>query len=101
MTPPGFFTANGSTTQCPTGSFRAEWLPSDQATSCSACGEGVFSTPTDTLTVIDIVTEVESQVDIMTEPTGCCECNLLGLHSSSVMWYAASQSCMPHASTFV
>lgn len=46
----------------------------DQASSCEACGAVVFSTPDEKLTVYDPVTEAPSEIDIMTDATGCCKC---------------------------
>lgn len=81
MTPPGFYTANGNTSKCPAGSYRgdAEWVPADEATSCYSCGEGVFSTTTESIEVYDPVTEQMTNLDVMTGPTGCCKLDNLQL----------------------
>lgn len=49
-TPPGHFTADGKTSKCPEGSYRADWKTAGQATACVACGEGVLALATDTVT---------------------------------------------------
>jgi hypothetical protein len=80
VTPPGFFTANGTTQQCPPASFRAEWLPPDLASACIPCGEGVFGIATEALTVIDPVTQASSTIAVQAEDTGCCKYRMqLGL----------------------
>jgi hypothetical protein len=43
LTPPGYYTttgSNASTLPCPSGSFRADWLPASQAGSCTSCVSG-------------------------------------------------------------
>lgn len=39
VTPPGFFTNATGTYQCANGTYRPDWLPYGQATSCFSCGE--------------------------------------------------------------
>lgn len=39
VTPPGFYTTATGTYQCANGTYRPDWLPYGQATSCFSCGE--------------------------------------------------------------
>lgn len=74
MTPPGYFTANGVTTKCPAGSFRAAWKPAGEATSCTACGEGVKADATDRVNQYSILDPAQvTVVSITTSADDCCK----------------------------
>lgn len=74
VTPPGFYTANGQTQQCPDGSFRPNWLPAAEAANCTACGEGLQATKSDGVTVHDIVSGQPRDILVMTRAEDCCKC---------------------------
>lgn len=73
VTPPGFYTANGQTQQCPDASFRAGWKTADRADACTPCGQGVLAEKTDRLTVFDPITYAPSFINITTDSEDCCE----------------------------
>lgn len=73
VTPPGHFTANGVTTQCANGTFRADWKPAGQAPSCTPCGDNVFADKSDVVVVYDINTYAARQLAITTAAEDCCE----------------------------
>lgn len=77
MTPPGFYTANGTTSQCPPASFRAEWVPSDMAPECTPCGANIKGSPTESVAVIDPVTQETSYLEVQDSSSGCCKLMLL------------------------
>lgn len=78
VTPPGFYTANGVTQQCPDASFRSGWKKGD-AESCTPCGQGVLAEKTDRLTVFDPITYQPSLVNITTDSEDCCEFDTAGV----------------------
>jgi hypothetical protein len=74
VTPPGHFTAGGTTSKCAAGSFRDGWVAASEAASCTQCGDGVFAfddasilsynpTPPYSTTTISVTTKASS----------CCE----------------------------
>ena len=73
MTPPGHFTANGETKICPNGTYRADWKPPAEASSCISCGDGVFADRTEVVTKWDPVTYVATEVAITIAPEDCCK----------------------------
>lgn len=73
VTPPGHYTSGGSTQICPDGSFRADWLPAQQATACTSCGSGVQGDKSDRLTVYNMTTGTTSLLPVMTTGGDCCE----------------------------
>jgi hypothetical protein len=70
-TPPGFFTADGSTQPCPDGSYRAHWSPN--APSCQPCGQGVKAVKSDYISVFSLVNNTESFLPVTTSSQDCCE----------------------------
>lgn len=75
VTPPGFKTSSGDTTECENGTFRSEWRPPDYAPACLPCGDGIESAPRDNITQYDPVTGQPSQLGVRGSPSCCCECN--------------------------
>jgi hypothetical protein len=74
VTPPGHFTAGGVTSKCPAGFFRAAWKTAAEATSCTACGEGVKADATDRVTQYNILDPTQSTaVNITTSADDCCK----------------------------
>lgn len=72
-TPPGFFTADGTTQPCPDGSYRAGWSAS--APSCKPCGlEVVKAAKTDFISIFSLVNNTESFLPVTTSSQDCCEC---------------------------
>jgi hypothetical protein len=75
VTPPGFKTSNGNTTQCADNEYRADWKPLNQATNCLSCGSGVFATKTDRLKVYNITDpEIITYEPITSSSDDCCKC---------------------------
>jgi len=72
VTPPGYYTANGATLPCPAGTFRADWLPASQASSCTSCGVGVKADKTDRVTRY-FVNGSSLEVAVTTSADDCCE----------------------------
>lgn len=75
LTPPGFKTFNGTTTQCGPGEYRGGWGRPAASAACSRCGAGIAVelaeeivryavTPDATPTSVFVATDVES----------CCAC---------------------------
>jgi hypothetical protein len=74
VTPPGYKTSNGNTTQCADNEYRADWKPLNQATNCLSCGSNVYATKTDRLKVYNITNpEVFTFVDITSSSDDCCK----------------------------
>jgi hypothetical protein len=79
LTPPGFYTAAGETIKCPPGSYRPDWKPPGEATSCVPCGAGVLADATDRVTKYAIGGIEAQEVAVATSPEDCCKCcNLVG-----------------------
>lgn len=74
LTPPGFYTADGQTKQCPPGSFRADWQPAGQATSCASCGQGVLADATDRVTKYPVGSTDPQEIAVSTSSQDCCKC---------------------------
>lgn len=74
MTPPGFVTANGTTSRCADGSYRDGWAPAEAAGACVSCGQGMFGSNNEQIDLYDPVTEAISLLPVATDSTGCCEC---------------------------
>jgi hypothetical protein len=74
-TPPGHFTADGKTSKCPEGSYRADWKTAGQATACVACGEGVLALATDTVTKYARGGNKTLEVAVTSSAEDCCKCN--------------------------
>jgi hypothetical protein len=75
VTPPGFYTSNGTTQLCPAGSFRANWTTGSAAAACQSCGEGVRADKTEQLAVYSLANNTQSFVAVATSPNSCCKCN--------------------------
>lgn len=85
LTPPGHFTAGGVTSKCPAGFFRAAWKPAAEATSCTACGEGVKADATDRVTQYNILDPTQSTaVNITTSADDCYIMPGQGLYFSTL-----------------
>jgi hypothetical protein len=80
VTPPGFFTANGTTSQCPPATYRAEWVPPDMAEQCVPCGENIKGSPTEEVAVIDPVSQETSYIKVQDSSSGCCEFSIVCRH---------------------
>ena len=76
VTPPGYYTSNGTTQPCPDGSFRADWKPAAEASSCTLCGVGVLADKTDRVTKYNLVSGVPQEIPVTTSSDDCCECIL-------------------------
>jgi hypothetical protein len=74
VTPPGFYTASGTTQQCAAGSFRANWTTdAAAAAACQACGQGVRADKTDRLATYSLANSTQSFVAVATTAGSCCE----------------------------
>jgi len=90
VTPPGYYTANGATMPCPAGTFRADWLPASQASSCTSCGVGVKADKTDRITQY-LVDGSSVEIAVTTSTEDCCEWADTGLsYHPSTDWTAVS-----------
>ena len=82
VTPPGYKTEGSSTTECASGSYRADWKPAAQAGSCDLCGDNIESTPTDEITSIDISDYTSTtKVYVRAAASACCK-----YHSCEELW---------------
>lgn len=77
VTPPGYYTSDTDTLPCPAASFRADWKPPAEASSCTPCGVGLKADKTDRLVAFNLVTYAEEQIAVTTSSSDCCECCLL------------------------
>jgi hypothetical protein len=85
VTPPGFATFNGNTTQCPLGWYRADWKPSNQATNCLSCGTDVYAEQTDRVKVFNLLNPNNvTYLAITSSSDDCCKCLLVGFSNLSV-----------------
>jgi len=73
VTPPGYFTANGTTQPCPAGSYRPDWKVAAEAGSCTACGVGVLADKTDRITAYNMVDGSAVELAVTTTADDCCE----------------------------
>ena len=73
VTPPGYKTVAGSTTECADGEYRADWKPAAAADSCQVCGDNILSSATEQITAYDISTEAPSPVYVRATGAACCE----------------------------
>jgi ferredoxin-like protein FixX len=76
LTPPGHYTniTAKTTTLCPAHSYRANWLPYEQAEAqaCTACGVGVLAAKTDRVTW-SFPNGTDVEVAVTSSPDDCCE----------------------------
>jgi hypothetical protein len=75
LTPPGHYTdaAVGKTFKCLAGSYRPEWKPPGQATSCLPCGEDVSGEPIGRLMLYAPGANTPVQEAVSDSPDSCCE----------------------------
>lgn len=94
MTPPGFKTSNGNTTQCADNEYRADWKPLNQATNCLSCGSGVFATKTDRLKVYNITDpEIITYEPITSSSDDCYILPGQGLYYSTITGSWRARNC--------
>jgi len=78
VTPPGYFTAGGTTQPCPAGWFRADWKPATEASNCTRCGVGVLADKTDRVTAYILANGTAVEVAVTTSTDDCCEYFFVG-----------------------
>jgi hypothetical protein len=71
VTPPGFFTDGGDTLPCPDGTFRSDWKPPAEASTCTSCGTGVLAAKTDRVTSYNISSGEEISSPVTTSASDC------------------------------
>lgn len=71
VTPPGFYSDGGDTLPCPDGSFRSDWKPPAEATTCTNCGTGVLTAKTDRVTNYNISSGEEISIPVTTSASDC------------------------------
>lgn len=75
--PPGLYLPadGGNITKCPVGSYRGTWDPANsaQGSSCTPCGEGIYSQAVEVVTVYDPATNSTTEELLATSTTACCE----------------------------
>jgi hypothetical protein len=74
VTPPGHFTASGTTAKCPAGTFRAEWAVGTSAASCTPCGTAVLAK--DNSQIVQYSTAfpyVATSIGVADSSSACCE----------------------------
>lgn len=75
MVPPGYYWNGTITIKCASGSYRADWKPADQATSCTSCGIGVQAATTDQIKVYNDTDYTLTWFEPVTSSADdCCEC---------------------------
>lgn len=87
MTPPGYKTANGATTACADGEYRAEWKVSSQATSCNSCGEGIQSDATDQITAYAVTPDATPSAVAVRSSAAACY-----IKAGQGMYYSAASA---------
>lgn len=91
VTPPGFETVNGATTECPDTAYRAEWMPvtATSGAQCIPCGNGISASPTDYISVYAPTPDANvTLLPVKISGASCCEftpCIVLGYYCMHVV----------------